>query len=166
MANMFKGCPYVFFSAVKNHWKHCSQCVRLLSTEALERAANGPGPWSEYSRQVAAGTLSRDPHQETVVRHLQQIYEDVSTFKRPIIQTQSSLFSFFKRNEPEKIVAPKGLYIFGSVGGGKTMLMDLFYETVPVRIVPIYHLIQSVSCIIINHHHCFSVLHLDWSSKF
>ncbi|KAI8428808.1 hypothetical protein MSG28_007474 [Choristoneura fumiferana] len=125
--------PYVFVSAVKNHWKHCSQCVRLLTTEALKRAVNGPGPWSEYSRQVAAGTLNRDSHQETVVQHLQQIYEDVSTFQRPIIQTQSSLFSFFKRNEPKKIVAPKGLYIFGSVGGGKTMLMDLFYETVPIK---------------------------------
>ncbi|KAI8428811.1 hypothetical protein MSG28_007474 [Choristoneura fumiferana] len=133
MANMFKGSPYVFVSAVKNHWKHCSQCVRLLTTEALKRAVNGPGPWSEYSRQVAAGTLNRDSHQETVVQHLQQIYEDVSTFQRPIIQTQSSLFSFFKRNEPKKIVAPKGLYIFGSVGGGKTMLMDLFYETVPIK---------------------------------
>ncbi|KAI8428807.1 hypothetical protein MSG28_007474 [Choristoneura fumiferana] len=52
------------------------------------------------------------------------------------VTNQSQLFIkivFFKRNEPKKIVAPKGLYIFGSVGGGKTMLMDLFYETVPIK---------------------------------
>lgn len=28
---------------------------------------------------------------------------------------------------------PKGVYIWGSVGGGKTMLMDMFYDVAPVR---------------------------------
>lgn len=32
----------------------------------------------------------------------------------------------FKKNTPIK--TPKGLYLWGSVGCGKTMLMDLFYE--------------------------------------
>lgn len=29
---------------------------------------------------------------------------------------------------------PKGIYMFGDVGSGKTMLMDLFYETIPPNI--------------------------------
>lgn len=29
---------------------------------------------------------------------------------------------------------PKGLYMFGDVGSGKTMLMDLFYDTLPHNI--------------------------------
>lgn len=33
---------------------------------------------------------------------------------------------------PENL--PKGLYIYGDVGCGKTMLMDLFYETLPANI--------------------------------
>jgi len=33
---------------------------------------------------------------------------------------------------PSKL--PKGLYMFGDVGSGKTMLMDLFYETLPHNI--------------------------------
>jgi peroxisome-assembly ATPase len=29
---------------------------------------------------------------------------------------------------------PKGLYMFGDVGSGKTMLMDLFYDTLPPNV--------------------------------
>jgi protein AFG1 len=29
---------------------------------------------------------------------------------------------------------PKGIYMFGDVGSGKTMMMDLFYETLPPNI--------------------------------
>src|ERR1700761_7432049 len=34
---------------------------------------------------------------------------------------------------PENV--PKGIYMYGDVGSGKTMMMDLFYETLPPNIV-------------------------------
>lgn len=124
-------CFYVS-SLVKHHWKQCNQCIKLYSVRAQQKTAH-EGPWSFYSQQVADGTLIKDDHQEKVVQQLQKVYDDVLAFERPVLKLQSnSFFNFFKKNEPQKIIAPNGLYIYGSVGGGKTMLMDLFYETVPV----------------------------------
>lgn len=45
--------------------------------------------------------------------------------------------SLFRRKPSQKGTTeippnlPKGLYMYGDVGSGKTMLMDLFYETLP-----------------------------------
>lgn len=53
----------------------------------------------------------------------------------------SSFFgSLFRSKAPQKLSTqippnlPKGLYMYGDVGSGKTMLMDLFYDTLPPNI--------------------------------
>lgn len=123
-------------SLLKGYWLRykCSPYVRLLSSRVLEQPVSSNGPWQVYSEKVANGLLTKDEHQEIVVHRLQQIYKEISSFDRSVLdnQTRGTLFSFFRKSQPPKIIAPKGLYIWGSVGGGKTMLMDLFYETVPV----------------------------------
>ncbi len=43
---------------------------------------------------------------------------------------RTDFFSFFTRKRGE---VPKGLYVFGPVGRGKTMLMDLFFQEAPVE---------------------------------
>ncbi|UVC54376.1 Peroxisome-assembly ATPase [Theileria orientalis] len=39
-------------------------------------------------------------------------------------------FSFFKKRKEVERKSPKGVYIYGGVGQGKTMIMDMFYENV------------------------------------
>ncbi|XP_041976664.1 putative ATPase N2B [Aricia agestis] len=133
---MYKQIPNNHISFLLRNTKiYCFQCIKALSTRPESQPVSNHGPWNLYSDKVSKGLLSQDSHQEEVVRHLQKVYNEVSSFKRPQIKARfgESFFNFFSKSEPYKMEAPKGLYIYGSVGGGKTMLMDLFYETVPIK---------------------------------
>ncbi|KAH8679035.1 AFG1-like ATPase-domain-containing protein [Tricladium varicosporioides] len=105
------------------------------------------GPMQEYDRRVAAGRLRDDEHQRGIIQSLQHLHDELRYYKAPAIvhPTIESLkpepISVFGRlfgNAPkEKELAeipndlPRGLYLYGDVGSGKTMLMDMFYETLP-----------------------------------
>jgi len=82
-----------------------------------------------YSERVAAGEIERDPAQVEAVRKLDALR--VALAESRLARKSSALgWLFGNRKAPE---APRGLYIWGSVGRGKTMLMDLFFETVDIR---------------------------------
>lgn len=55
-------------------------------------------------------------------------------------QSPASLFSsFFGKKAPKARTRipenlPRGLYLHGDVGSGKTMLMDMFYDTLPANV--------------------------------
>lgn len=68
-----------------------------------------------------------DEHQQKVVADLQKLYEHLKSYEpKASPGGLSKWFSFGeKKTEGPEL---KGLYIYGSVGGGKTMLMDMFYE--------------------------------------
>ena len=73
-----------------------------------------------YAARVADGTLNADPAQEGVLPLLDALEADLA---KPLPKA-----GFFKRFTTE--AAPiKGVYMWGGVGRGKSMLMDLFYET-------------------------------------
>jgi cell division protein ZapE len=74
---------------------------------------------------VAAGRWRRDPAQESALREFQRIHEALA--ERAGRGWFAKLARQFSRDE-----IPRGLYLWGGVGRGKTFLMDLFYEQLPL----------------------------------
>ncbi|WP_245560726.1 cell division protein ZapE [Fodinicurvata sediminis] len=86
-------------------------------------------PLARYRHLVEGDALATDPSQEEASRRLDALHEALQDYRPPRRKrTLKSLFGL-SRNGPEP---PKGLYLAGGVGRGKSMLMDLFYETAPV----------------------------------
>jgi cell division protein ZapE len=83
----------------------------------------------QYAARVAAGKIERDSAQEAVVADLARLEQRIAQHR--LARKSSSLGWLFgtRACETEDI---KGLYIFGEVGRGKTMLMDLFFAASPV----------------------------------
>lgn len=70
-----------------------------------------------YDARVASGDLKPDPAQRTALPLLEALRQDLQTAPR-----KSGLRGLFTKAPPP----PKGLYLWGGVGRGKSMLMDLF----------------------------------------
>lgn len=87
------------------------------------------GPLELHKKKLERGELEYDEHQNNVITDLQRVYETLQTYFVPT--PTKSIFDIFSSGR-KQVIAPKGLYIHGSVGGGKTMLMDLFFDCVEV----------------------------------
>lgn len=95
------------------------------------------GPLSILQQKIADNTLIPDDHQEQVVGDLQKLYDQLKTYEpKAAPGALSKWFSFGQKKAVESEL--KGLYIYGSVGGGKTMLMDLFFDCCQVLIVNLF----------------------------
>ena len=138
----------------------------FLSLPAVRGAARGP--LAVYASRRRAGLYRKDPRQENAMLELQRLYDDLEAAAAPRSSGMtmveaiggdrgggggswlSSLFgpgdAFSAPADPSgagspssSASTPRGLYMYGGVGTGKTMLMDVFSECVsplvPVRFV-------------------------------
>ena len=82
-----------------------------------------------YENLVVAKKLERDRDQERLLARFAALEQRVATH-RSARRTRPVGWLFGGRNQDTDIA--KGIYVFGEVGRGKTMLMDLFFEASPV----------------------------------
>ena len=96
-----------------------------------EAGASSPmrEPMALYRELRRKGTLQSDPVQQLAVEKLQSLHRAL-LYYRPETGLHGWLARFgFSANGALQI--PLGLYLCGPVGRGKSMLMDLFFGTVP-----------------------------------
>ena len=122
---LYRGHP--FLSKVLSHSK--SQLTRASSAKASTQQEEHYGPVELLKIKIEEGELLEDPHQSLVMKEIQKVYDAIQDYEPPRPNIFSKFFGYKKNIE-----APMGLYLYGAVGGGKTMLMDLFYESCQVII--------------------------------
>jgi predicted ATPase len=113
---------------------------------------------SLYHQKVKNGSLRYDKCQENTISRLDPLSSTIVEYEEQYLakgfpakivmptavhkdKKSSSMWSRMKNmvssitptEEIERIYAPKGFYMYGDVGSGKTMLMDLFLEGTPVQ---------------------------------
>ena len=82
---------------------------------------------AHYQDLVASGAIEADAAQADAVEALAELEAQLANY-RPVRKQ-----GFLGRLFADKNGAPRGLYIHGEVGRGKTMLMDLFFQQSPVE---------------------------------
>src|SRR5271168_4331062 len=85
---------------------------------------------SQYAASVAAGRVERDPAQLAVIGMMTRLEQRIVEYR---LARKSSALGWLFAGRERALPPIKGLYIYGDVGRGKTMLMDLFFEASPVE---------------------------------
>jgi len=79
-------------------------------------------PLNGYRALLEGGGFNPDPEQEIAIHALDDLWHELIEVSRP------SLVDLVRRRRVSQV---RGLYLWGSVGRGKTWLMDLFYDSLP-----------------------------------
>ncbi|HSH27664.1 MAG TPA: cell division protein ZapE, partial [Wenzhouxiangella sp.] len=87
------------------------------------------GPLARYRALVAGGELKPDAAQEAIARRLQQRHAELLARPARWIDRRR------QRHRPVR-----GLYLHGRVGRGKTLLMDLFADSLKASEIPVWRI--------------------------
>lgn len=85
-------------------------------------------PSDKYQALIAKGDLRNDPEQAKAVEALQRLYDELmEAHDAPPANFFQKITGLGQTSKDQ----PQGVYMFGGVGRGKSMLMDLFFECLP-----------------------------------
>ncbi|XP_012272694.1 putative ATPase N2B [Orussus abietinus] len=103
---------------------HILASLQVCNYADTVRAVCDNGPISVLKEKVSKGELMTDEHQVKITTELQRVYNDLCGYEP---EKPNFLNKWIGKSKKKRKV-PQGLYLYGAVGGGKTMLMDLFYN--------------------------------------
>ncbi len=88
------------------------------------------GPLAAYRAKLEAREIEFDPVQELAAEKLQSLHYALNRYQPDTGAEgwKARLGLARRRGEP-----PQGLYLFGPVGTGKSLLMDIFYQSSPIE---------------------------------
>jgi len=89
-------------------------------------------PLERYLVDQAQNGFIKDDAQKAIIQRLNKLYEELSVPYPEHIENKG-FFSRFKSKSTPVVDVPKGLYLWGGVGQGKTYLMDIFYDSLPFQ---------------------------------
>ncbi|MBV8888810.1 MAG: AFG1 family ATPase [Alphaproteobacteria bacterium] len=93
-------------------------------------AVAAQGPRELYEARCAAGLIEPNPAQQRAIERLDQLYSRLLHYRREA--NGGGWLARLGLAEPGPGDRPRGLYIHGPVGRGKSMLMDLFFGALPM----------------------------------
>jgi cell division protein ZapE len=98
---------------------------------SMPTSHNAPmSPTARYALDVAQGALFEDAAQTAAIRRFQRLYDELMARENQ----QKTPLDWLKRPFlPHRTALIKGLYIHGGVGRGKTYMMDVFFESLPLQ---------------------------------
>lgn len=87
---------------------------------------------SAYERYLTARDFESDPVQQALIARLQRLSDDLVESSNKGGGVKRRLAKLLRRRKRET-PAMKGVYIWGSVGSGKTFLLNLFFRFLPLK---------------------------------
>ena len=91
------------------------------------------GPLDAYAALVAQGAVESDPAQRLAIEKLEILHQRLALWTPPEARAARGLFGWLTGARRSHEEMPEGLYLYGGVGRGKSMLMDLFFRGAPVE---------------------------------
>jgi cell division protein ZapE len=88
-----------------------------------------PTPLDRYHGLVNKQVIDPDPMQESAAHILTRLYHDVMAYEQQRQGWKQKVLYMVTRKMP-----PRGVYLHGPVGRGKSMVMDIFYDSIPLGI--------------------------------
>ncbi len=91
------------------------------------------GPLERYRALVKSGALTADAAQEAAMDRLQRLSETLPAYETAAARGRAKRGFFARALQPRNMpTQPAGLYLWGGVGRGKTLLMDLFFNNTDI----------------------------------